>query len=47
MLDSFAGKVSVRIPGKPEAASEVTYGELWLNGTDRNGRVVARSTTFN
>lgn len=42
-----AGKVSVRIPGKPEAASEVTYGELWLNGTDRNGRVVARSTTFN
>lgn len=39
--------LSVEIPGQPVGAGSVTYGEVWLNGTDRNGRVIANSFTFN
>ena len=41
-----ANTLSMAIPGKPEAASAVTYGELWFNGSDRNGRVVAHQMQF-
>lgn len=42
-----ANVLSALIPGKPADAGGVTYGELFLNATDRNGRNVASAMAFN